>query len=322
VVQCLLQLDRLAGPDAPLEAAPALAAALQRLATPPCDGHGQLPPLPASGAWELASLLRLQARWQAAATGSAGSAAGAAAAAELVPAGAAQLLELLEQPVVEAAAAAAAASADLLPAVAPPAWRRLQLATALRHLLHPARLLAAAAARARQELRVVAASAALPARLPPPAAPVKQEEVEEAEEEGEEEGEAPPQPSAELVAQHGAFASLMVPPTAPRAAEPKPQRPPRPRPAPPPAQAEAADDEAAAALVERWAAAVERNEVLLLQRGLHAALAPLLPAGDEAEGGGGGGGEVTLSQLLMADWITLNVRHPLLLNEMLPLAGG
>lgn len=68
--------------------------------------------------------------------------------------------------------------------------------------------------------------------------------------------------------------------------------------------------------------------MLLLQRHLAAALAPLQPPeGEEAmdiDGGaaepgaaaGAAGSEAQLSQLLMADWITLNVQDPGMLQEM------
>jgi hypothetical protein len=81
--------------------------------------------------------------------------------------------------------------------------------------------------------------------------------------------------------------------------------------------------------VEGWHLAVERNEMLLLQRHLSrslqaAAAAVLEDGGDEAAAaaaGGSDGESSRLSRLLAADWIILNVQHPLLLPEMLPLAA-
>jgi hypothetical protein len=82
--------------------------------------------------------------------------------------------------------------------------------------------------------------------------------------------------------------------------------------------------------------------MMLLQRHIHAALAPAATAGGDLQGlhavgssgaptnGGGGaeGGEGPqidssrqLSRLLMADWVTLSVQDRLLLQEMMPLAA-
>ncbi len=148
-----------------------------------------------------------------------------------------------------------------------------------------------------------------------------------------------PQLSPEQLAQHGAFASLML-----AAQQPAPQQQAAPVPPPPQQppqqqqqQGEEADEEGEgqARLLAEWRAATERSEMLLQQRQLAAALTAALPDEDEDEEGEGraapmhldgtaaegAGAEARRSQLLMADWITLNVQDPQLLPEMLPLAA-
>ncbi len=153
IVQGLVHLDCLAGPGAPLEAAQALDGALAILAghtdSSSASGEGSpviaaVPLLPAGAAWEVAALLRLLAR----------QADGPQAA--LVPPEAAAVLQRLERPAQAAVQAAATGQqgqldgmeegggeveAAVLPRVPVAAWRSLQLATALRHVLDPARVL-------------------------------------------------------------------------------------------------------------------------------------------------------------------------------------
>lgn len=347
----------MAGPAAPLDPRSALEAALQRLARAPVPGGGLQPALAASAAWEVATMLRLQAKWRpAAAEDDQPEAEGVA----LVPPEAAAVLQQLEQPVLELQhAAAAAPGEELLPRVTPEAWRSLQLATALRHLLHPARVVREQRLRVKKELRVVGGSTL--GRPVQPARQQPQQTVVKAEEEVGEEAAAPvqqpvaPALTAEQLAQHGAFAVLLLAPPPPALDAVPPRQPPPPqqrqRQQPqqrqqPPRQQQQAPAAAAedvegqhAALLEQWHQATERNEMLLLQRHMHTALAAVLASGGEGEdrmdedavppaaapaaaaAGSGGGGACQLSQLLMADWITLNVQHPLLVPELIPLAA-
>ena len=504
VVQGLLHIDCLAAPAAALlQPEAALSGALAVLTVEqPGSGSGGAgtadagaASLPASGAWELATLLRLLARWQGGEAAETAVAAAGARSAPLVPPQAEALLQALEAPALALLQAAPVGEEVLLPRVPSDAWRCLQLATALRHLLDPARIVRSQQQRTKKELRKVGGDAAvapllpLPALLPlqpevkaedgllqallqqgsalhlpqwqhaaqqqapppllqaqqrappllsaqqqqvlPPLAPAQQqqqqqhvqqqqlEEVVIAEDESEESVEdslspaLQPQPlSSEQLAEHGAFASLMMAPAPlaiPRRQKQKPQRqqqqqqqlPPQRQPAaqqqhqqqepgplqqqqqqqqqqpdaplseqqveaqrllalqlqqlaaeqePPPAmqlqQPAAAPRNPEAGLevggevlqlLVQWRHARERNEMLLLQRRLHAALGAGLPGGGEGEqeinededasrgtaGGGAalGSGTSQLSQLLMADWVTLNVQHPQLLPEMILLAA-
>lgn len=420
VVQGLVQLDRLAGPGAPLEVQAALSAALASHSSCPAVGNDDAEAeqqrlvqgcLAASSAWEAAALLRLHAKWQgtsaaeAAADAPMGDAAGQEAAAGasdggLVPPLAAAVLQQLEQPMLDllhsfqdrqAAAGPASGEAGtgeaLLPQVPPAVWRSLQLATALRHLLDPARVQQEQRQQAKKQLRKVGGTAPQPDMLSLQQL-LKAEPVEaavgggggaidmaideggsdeEEEEDGHQQQQQPAQPpelTPELIAQHGAFASLFLaaaplPPPPQSAINKKKQRALEKQQAAR-AQAQAAQQleaqqrEAAAAaaaaavlavvdvpeapLVQEWRAATERNEMMLLQRHLAATLAPLQPPEDEegmdVDGSGPGGegaaepaaaagpatdaasDETRLSQLLMADWITLNVRDPGMLQEM------
>lgn len=355
VVQGLLQLDCLAGPDAPLEPAQALEGALAALVghadSASSSGSGgqvlaAVPVLPAVAAWEVAALLQLQAKQL---TGPE---------AALVPPEAGAVLQRLERPAQAAVQAAMADQQDemreagateeeaVLPQVPAAAWRSLHLATALRHLLDPARVVRGQQQLAKKQPRRTGGSTAAPPLLPlalPQPQDVKPEDG-QAEGQQQQQQAAPAQLSPEQLAQHGAFASLML-----AAQEPPSQ--PQPAAAPPAQQqqqgeeAEEAGAEGQAQLLAEWRAAIERCEMLLLQRQLAAALTAALPEegedeeedgaggagpmdldGAAAEGGGGSGdagssGESRRSQLLMADWITLNVQDPQLLPEMLPLAA-
>lgn len=418
VVQGLVQLDRLAGPGAPLEVQAALSAALASHSSCPAEGNDDAEAeqqrlvqgcLAASSAWEAAALLRLHAKWQgssaaeAAADAPMGDAAGQEVAAGagdggLVPPLAAAVLHQLEQPMLDLlhgfqarqAAAAGPASGEagtgeaLLPQVPLAVWRSLQLATALRHLLDPARVQQEQRQQAKKQLRKVGGTAPQPDMLSLQQL-LKAEPVEaavgggggaidmaideggsdeEEEEDGQQQQQQQPALTPELIAQHGAFASLFLaaaplpPPPQPVINKKKQKALEKQQAARAQAQAaqqlEAQQRAAAAAaaaaavlavvdvpeapLVQEWRAATERNEMLLLQRHLAATLAPLQPPEDEegmdVDGSGPGGegatepaaaagaatdaagDETRLSQLLMADWITLNVRDPGMLQEM------
>ncbi|KAL4425570.1 hypothetical protein ABPG75_009586 [Micractinium tetrahymenae] len=359
VVQGLLQLDCLAGPDAPLEPEAALDAALAALAGQAGSSGGgstggsqavaSVPVLPAAAAWEVASLLHLLARQ--AASPEAG----------LVPPLAVSVLERLEQPAHAAVQAATQGQqrqqgqmeeedgeeeAAVLPQVPADAWRSLQLATALRHVLDPARVVRGQEQRAKKQPKKVGGTAAAPPLLPIPLTQTIKPEDGLAE--GQQQ-QAAQVLSPEQLAQHGAFASLMLAAQQP----PQPQQPQQPAPTASTQQqqqrgeeAEEEGGEGQPQLLADWQAATERNEMLLLQRQLAASLMAALPDDDDeedggeraqpmqldgvaAEGAGGGcadggneaGADARRSQLLMADWITLNVQDPQLLPEMLPLAA-
>ncbi|KAI7841298.1 hypothetical protein COHA_004917 [Chlorella ohadii] len=345
VVQGLVQLDRLAGPGALLELPAALSAALASHTSCPA-GSGDTQQLvqgclAASSAWEAAAMLRLHARWQpssaaeaaadapAASSGAQEAAPAAAGGGDggLVPPLARAMLQQLEQPMLdllqrfqERAAAAGAASGEvgegdrLLPQVPPAVWRSLQLATALRHLLDPARLQREQRLLAKKQLRKVGGSAPAPALLPlhqllkvEPVEAAKQQKALQKQQAARAQAQAARQQEAQQRAAAAAAAAAAVL-----------------------AAAAVPDDP----LVQEWRAATERNEMLLLQRHLAAALAPLQPPeGEEAmdiDGGaaepgaaaGAAGSEAQLSQLLMADWITLNVQDPGMLQEMDLLAAS
>lgn len=357
VVQGVLQLDCLAGSGAPLAAVPALNAALDALtehaggSSSDVQALAAVPALPAAAAWEVVALLRLLARQ------AAGPDAG------LVPPDAGSILQRLEQPAHAAVQAATASQQDrmgedgeeeatVLPRVPAATWRSLQLATALRHLLDPTLVVKGQQQRAKKQPRRVGGGTAVPQLLPMPVAlpqGIKPENG-QADDQQQQQQQAAQQLSPEQLAQHGAFASLMLTaqqPHQPAATPPaQQQQPPEQQQQ---QQGEEADEEGSAGqaqLLSEWHSATERNEMLLLQRHLAAALTAALPeeGEEEEEAGSGGaepmqlegaaaehtggsgagegsGAETQRSQLLMADWITLNVQDPQLLPEMLALAA-
>jgi hypothetical protein len=266
VVQGLLQLDRAAGPGAPLEAQAALTAAVNRLTAAPASGSAaEL--LPASGVWEIAALLRLHAKWQPTGAGAQSDTPA------LVPPLAAAVLQQLEQPVMELQAAA---GEDFLPRMGPRLWRGLQLATALRHVLDPARILAQQQQRSKLAVKVVSGAPAMPAHM----------QVTQPQQQRQQQGQ---QRAGVKADQEGGEGGA-------QGASPQQQQ-----------------------QCGEWQEAMELNEMLLMQRHIHSLLSPL--AGGEGEGDEGAGAASQLSHLLMADWITLNAQHPLLLPYMFPLAG-
>jgi hypothetical protein len=335
----------------------------------------------ASCVWEVAALLRLHSKWHAAAVAEDGQAAGGAADLGLVPPLAATVLQQLEQPALDllqrhqqqAAAAGGDPEDALLPQVPAAMWHSLQLATALRHLLDPARVVREQQRRVKKQLRKVGGQAGQQQqqqrRQAQPHAQQEQEmeqeiKAEAEEEEQEEEAEVEEEPGAaaaggaggapEEVAQlHGAFASLLSSPT-PARQQQEQQQPQQQeqqeaqhgafasllaapvggsqQPAGNARQREAQGQDlpqGEAVQLEQWRRATERNEMLLLQRHMHAALGASVADGEggmdvdgaspPADSGAAAAGR--LSRLLMADWITLNVQDSLLLSEMLPLAA-
>ena len=323
----------------------------------------------ASSAWEVAALLHLHSKWHAAAAAEDGQAVGRAADSELVPPLAATVLQQLEQPALDllqrhqqqAAAAGGEPEDALLPQVPAAVWRSLQLATALRHLLDPARVVREQQQRVKKQLRKVGGQAGQQQRRQAqPQAPQQEQELgQEIKSEAEEEEEGQGAGAAggggvggapeEVAQQHGAFASLLSSPAPSQQRQQQEQE-----------QQEAQHGAFASLLaasvggsqqpagnarqrqaqaqglpqgeaeqLEQWRRATERNEMLLLQRHMRAALGASDGGGEDgmdvdgasppAESGAAAAGR--LSRLLMADWITLNVQDSLLLPEMLPLAA-